>query len=69
MRSKLVLVRQSADERYSKWINENSFIGQEFAWQTGGVSFSINKADMKNDCLHQKQHHRTIAFKEEYMDF
>ena len=62
---------QKVKSNSSKWINENSILNQEFAWQTGGGSFSINESDMPKLITYiknQKQHHRTITFEEEYID-
>jgi REP element-mobilizing transposase RayT len=54
----------------SKWINDNRFLPKEFAWQTGGATFSVSESHLeavRNYIANQKEHHRKVSFREEYV--
>ena len=49
-----------------KWVNSS------FSWQEGFGAFSYHKSqakDVVNYILNQPEHHKKIAFKEEYLNF
>ena len=53
----------------SHWINQNKFIPEKFAWQTGYGAFSISESiigDVKKYIENQKEHHKKLSFAEEY---
>ena len=55
----------------NSFINENKLSTSKFSWQEGYGAFSYSKSSIDNVIkyiLNQKQHHRTITFKEEYVD-
>lgn len=55
----------------SKWINENKFVKGKFQWQEGFGGFSCSKAHVDSTIgyiRNQDLHHKTISFKEEYMN-
>jgi putative transposase len=61
---------QKVKTNSSKWINNNDFLDKEFAWQTGGATFSVSRTHV--DALHtyiknQKAHHAKVSFREEYL--
>ncbi|HYG19185.1 MAG TPA: IS200/IS605 family transposase [Ohtaekwangia sp.] len=53
----------------SHWINQNDFIVEKFAWQTGYGAFSVSESQI-NRVYHyianQKQHHQQVNFQDEY---
>ena len=56
----------------SKWINEKGFIKEQFSWQKGFGAFSVSHSELPkviNYIINQEQHHKTISFKEEYLNF
>jgi putative transposase len=56
----------------SKWIHERGFVKGRFEWQAGfgGFSYSISHIDAVVKYINnQVQHHKTISFIEEYLDF
>lgn len=56
----------------SHWINQNKFISEKFAWQTGYGAFSISESmigDVKKYIENQKEHHKKLSFAEEYKKF
>ena len=56
----------------SRWIKTKDSSYQKFAWQSGYGAFSVSSS-MKESVLHyiagQKEHHRKITFKEEFVAF
>jgi REP element-mobilizing transposase RayT len=56
----------------SKWIHETFPRKTAFAWQTGYGAFSVSasrSATVKRYIERQKEHHRKVSFKEEFLDF
>lgn len=56
----------------TNFINENRFSTARFYWQEGYAAFSYAKSQKEkvtNYVLNQKEHHRKVTFKEEYMGF
>lgn len=56
----------------SLFINELQLTKSRFAWQDGFGAFSYSKKDIDavaKYILNQKEHHRKITFKEEYIQF
>lgn len=57
----------------SQWINVNRFCGSRFEWQTGYGVFSYSKSQVPNVIINyihtQKEHHRKLTFREEYVAF
>jgi putative transposase len=54
----------------SKWIKTKSAACANFAWQAGYGAFSTGSQEvegMSRYIREQKEHHRTVSFKEEYM--
>lgn len=54
----------------SRFINENQLVGGHFKWQRGYGAFSYSQSQIekvKNYIANQKEHHRKITFKEEYI--
>ena len=61
-------VKKSSNE----FINENQFIASKFNWQEGYGAFSYSHSQIDNVIkyiMNQKEHHRKVTFKEEYIDF
>jgi REP element-mobilizing transposase RayT len=55
----------------SKWMKEEAGVGQ-FEWQKGFGAFSISYdriEAIRSYIRNQKEHHKTITFQDEYMDF
>ncbi len=53
-------------------ISDNHLTKQKFYWQEGYGAFSYSKSALDNVVkyiLHQKEHHQTKTFKEEYVDY
>jgi REP element-mobilizing transposase RayT len=58
--------------RSSKWIKTKGVRYKKFAWQNGYGAFSIGQSgvdQLVNYIRNQKDHHRTVTFKEEYRRF
>jgi REP element-mobilizing transposase RayT len=56
----------------SKFINEKKLVQGKFSWQEGYGAFSYGHSQINavyNYILNQEEHHKTITFKEEYLDF
>jgi len=54
----------------NSWINGNNLTPSKFNWQTGGAGFSYSKEHIHrvvNYILNQKEHHKKMSFKDEYM--
>jgi putative transposase len=52
----------------SHWINQNEFLNNKFAWQTGYGAFSVSESmmnEVKKYIANQKEHHKRITFAEE----
>jgi REP element-mobilizing transposase RayT len=61
-------VKKSSNE----FINENKLSKFRFGWQEGYGAFSYSHSQIDNVVnyiMNQKQHHRKVSFKEEYIDF
>lgn len=55
----------------SKWINDNKLVKGRFQWQEGYSAFSYARSQRNgviNYIINQEEHHRTVTFKEEYLD-
>ncbi|RKY08167.1 MAG: IS200/IS605 family transposase [Planctomycetota bacterium] len=56
----------------SRWIKTKGNDYQKFAWQNGYGAFSVSSSRMdsvKRYIAGQKEHHRTVTFKEELLEF
>ncbi len=56
----------------SGFINEKKWVRGKFNWQEGFGAFSYSKSQIDNVIkyiLNQEEHHKTITFKKEYLDF
>ncbi|MEO8435181.1 MAG: transposase [Pyrinomonadaceae bacterium] len=56
----------------SKWIHDNFFQHQKFAWQEGYGAFSVSASQVKKTISYiqnQKEHHRKKTFQEEFLEF
>ncbi|WP_337866311.1 IS200/IS605 family transposase [Ignavibacterium sp.] len=56
----------------SHWINQNKFLKNKFAWQTGYGAFSVSESmigDVRKYILNQKVRHKKMSFAEEYKRF
>ncbi|MBO3697469.1 IS200/IS605 family transposase [Roseivirga sp. E12] len=56
----------------SKWINETKLLKKRFQWQEGYGAFTYSEGQTPSVIkyvLNQKEHHRKVRFKEEYLDF
>lgn len=54
----------------SKWINEQRFTKERFAWQQGYGAFSYSKSQLPRVIRYihnQQQHHQKLSFYEEYI--
>lgn len=54
----------------SKFINEKKWFAGKFHWQTGFGAFSYSHsqlADVKKYIQNQKEHHKIVSFREEYI--
>lgn len=52
----------------SHWINQNDFINNKFAWQTGYGAFSVSESKLKDTesyIRNQKEHHKKMSYAEE----
>jgi hypothetical protein len=55
----------------SKWINDNKFLKVKFRWQEGYGAFSYSRSQRNaviQYIVNQEAHHKTISFREEYLD-
>ena len=65
------LIQLVKSER-TKFINDNRFTRQKFAWQDGFGAFSYSKSHVPNVIKYiqnQEQHHKKQTFLEEYVSF
>ncbi len=56
----------------SRWIKTKNGMYEKFAWQNGYGAFSVSSSRMdslKRYIAGQKEHHRTVTFKEEFLAF
>ena len=56
----------------SHFINQNNFITDKFAWQTGYAAYSVSESIMDTVFRYiqrQKQHHDKKTFRQEYEEF
>jgi len=56
----------------TKWINDNNFTNQNFAWQDSFGAFSYSKSHVSGVIRYiqnQEQHHQKQTFREEYISF
>ena len=56
----------------SNFINEQKWVKGKFSWQEGFGAFSYSRSQIDNVIkyiLNQEEHHKTVSFKEEYIDF
>ncbi len=56
----------------SRWMNEHSKIKRSFEWQKGYGAFTVSysRVQMVRAYLrNQGEHHKTVTFREEYVDF
>lgn len=56
----------------TNFINEKKWFPGKFRWQEGYGCFSYSKSQVDNVVkyvLNQKEHHRKITFRDEYLDF
>ena len=56
----------------SKFINDKLWIKGQFNWQEGFAAFSYSRSQLDNVIkyiLNQKEHHKKLSFKEEYINF
>ena len=56
----------------TNFINDNNWIKGKFNWQEGYGAFSYSHSHIDNVAkyvMNQKEHHKKISFKEEYIDF
>lgn len=54
------------------FINEKKFTGFKFQWQEGYGAFSYSHSNLDNVIkyvMNQKEHHKVLSFKEEYIEF
>lgn len=56
----------------SKWIHDNFPTLKTFAWQEGYGAFTVSTSQInatKQYISNQEQHHKTMSFQEEYLEF
>jgi putative transposase len=56
----------------NSYISENKFIKSQFGWQKGFGAFSYSHSQIDSVAkyvLNQKNHHKSVTFKEEYLEF
>lgn len=56
----------------NEFINENKLSKFKFSWQEGYAAFSYSHSHVDRVVkyiMNQKQHHRKVSFREEYVDF
>lgn len=71
---KIALMRliEEIKSHSSKWIKTKGVNYANFYWQNGYGSFSVNPAEIdvvRKYILHQGEHHKKVAFQEEYRAF
>ena len=65
--SKLISEMKSSS---SRWIKSKGNQYRDFAWQSGYGGFSVSRSSLegaKNYLSSQKEHHKTVTFKEELL--
>lgn len=65
--SKAIQVLKSTS---SKWLNDTFFPNRNFSWQSGYGGFGIDETNLAKVISYvkkQKQHHKKMTFKEEYL--
>lgn len=63
-------IMQHIKQNATKWINNNRFVAEHFAWQAGYGAFSYSRSQRDNVIryiMRQEEHHRKKTFKEEYL--
>lgn len=63
---------QNVKSESTKWINENQFCREKFAWQEGYGAFSYSKSQLGTVIKYiqnQQFHHQKKTFLQEYKDF
>lgn len=53
----------------SHWVNQQDFIPEKFAWQTGFAAYSVSESitgRVHEYIKNQKTHHRKVSFQDEY---
>jgi REP element-mobilizing transposase RayT len=56
----------------SRWIKNQSEYYRHFAWQSGYAGYSVSQTKIevvKKYIENQKEHHKTVSFKDEYIQF
>jgi hypothetical protein len=56
----------------NNFINEKKFTDFKFQWQEGYGAFSYSHSNLDNVIkyvMNQKEHHKVLSFKEEYIEF
>ncbi|WP_442509909.1 IS200/IS605 family transposase [Novipirellula sp. SH528] len=56
----------------SRWMNEQPEVKRTFEWQKGDGAFTVSYSripKVRAYIQNQEEHHRTITFREEYVDF
>jgi REP element-mobilizing transposase RayT len=56
----------------SKWMNDHHVVDRSFKWQKGYGAFSVSESRVPavtKYIKNQKEHHRELSFKEEYLGF
>ena len=56
----------------SQWIKTKGQMYQKFSWQNGYGAFSVSSSrvdSVKRYIAGQKEHHRTVTFQEEFLEF
>jgi putative transposase len=57
--------------RSSRWLNEENVSNTHFNWQTKYGAFTVSKSQIEDTAQYvenQKEHHKTITFKEEFLN-
>ena len=63
-------VIKNLKSRSSLWLNEEHISKRHFNWQTKYGAFSVSKSQMEDTARYvrnQKEHHKTMTFREEYL--
>lgn len=63
---------EKVKKRSSKWIKSKDPQYRKFSWQGGYGVFSVGESGIervKRYIANQKQHHRTVSFKDEFREF
>ncbi len=64
-------VMKNAKAKSSKWVNESGLLDHRFEWQKGFGAFSYSQLHVHKVyqyILNQQEHHKTQAFKKEYLE-